>query len=156
MATMPFQQALLSRLGTIQDIGQAAPMPGQFANPSVGAVGQGPANYGGPSGMPSGIQWGKTDLRPGKGVARDPISFGKWLQSQGFRVSEHPLFGGVDPVHVKNSRHYSKRAYDVNWAAGTSRAETEMINRILNAARAWGLKTIWQAPGHYNHAHFQW
>lgn len=143
MATSPFHQALVNRLGTIGEMGQVQQLPQAVPGPSV--------NYGGPGGVVSG------GLMPGKGVGRDPISFGKWLQSQGYRVSENPAFGGVEPVHVKNSDHYRGHAYDVNFGpGGTSRQEADAINRILAAARAWGLRYIWQAPGHYNHAHFYW
>lgn len=34
-------------------------------------------------------------------------------QQMGLKVGEHPKFGGVAPVHVKNSNHYSNRAIDV-------------------------------------------
>ena len=36
----------------------------------------------------------------------------------GFEVSEHPAFGGVDPVHSDNSYHYRNKAGDVNYVGG--------------------------------------
>ena len=39
---------------------------------------------------------------------------GKLAQSYGLRVSEHPAFDKVDPVHTKGSYHYSNRAIDVS------------------------------------------
>lgn len=48
------------------------------------------------------------------------VSIGRWLQGLGFQVGENPAFGGVAPVHAKNSYHYQGRAIDVNWAGGGS------------------------------------
>jgi hypothetical protein len=82
------------------------------------------------------------------------VSFGRWLQSLGYTVSEHPAFGGVSMgAHVPGSAHYSGRAIDVNRGAGTSRAEQSWLAKIIGPAHAAGLRTIFMAPGHYNHAH---
>jgi phage-related protein len=81
------------------------------------------------------------------------VAFGRWLQSMGFRVSEHPAFGGVEPVHTKNSAHYRGAAIDVNAGAGTSAAEQRKLAGIIGPAHMAGFKTIFMAPGHYNHAH---
>lgn len=83
------------------------------------------------------------------------VEFGRLLQTRGFRVSEHPLFGGVSQVHTKNSKHYSNQAIDVNYAPGTSVLEQRAIDAIVHLAKDYGLETIWRAPGHFNHAHFQ-
>lgn len=83
------------------------------------------------------------------------VGFGRLLQSMGFSVGEHPAFGGVHPVHMKNSLHYSGRAIDVNWAPGTSAAEMAAIDRIIPLARQAGLGTIWRVKNHFNHAHFE-
>lgn len=82
------------------------------------------------------------------------VGFGRMLQGRGFRVSEHPAFGGVHPVHSKNSRHYAGKAIDVNWAAGESDAEKRAIDAIVGLAEDYGLRTIWRTAGHFNHAHF--
>lgn len=50
-------------------------------------------------------------------VASGPITtvrLGKLAQRMGLHVGENPSFGGVAPVHVTNSNHYSKRAIDVS------------------------------------------
>jgi hypothetical protein len=134
----PFHSALLQRLDTIGSMGDYVPMP-KIQPTQQPVAGQNPGY-----------------TLPG-GQYNDPLEFGRWLQKRGFRVSEHPAFGGVDPVHTKNSKHYSKRAFDVNYGpGGTSRQETAAINGILAMAQKYGLKYIWQAPGHYNHAHFSW
>lgn len=85
------------------------------------------------------------------------IAFGKMLQSRGFRISEHPAFNGgrrVTGGHSRNSRHYSNRAIDVNFAPGTSRREQQAIDRIVHLAKQYGLRSIWRKPDHFNHAHF--
>jgi hypothetical protein len=83
------------------------------------------------------------------------VDFGRLLQSKGFRVSEQSHFGGVHPVHAKNSLHYKDQAIDVNYGpGGQSPEEKKAIDAIIGLAKAYGLRTIWQAPGHYDHAHF--
>lgn len=82
------------------------------------------------------------------------VAFGRWLQSIGYTVSEHPAFGGVTMgAHARNSAHYRGAAIDVNAGAGTSVAEQRRLARIIGPAHASGFKTIFMAPGHYNHAH---
>lgn len=134
-----YHQALLDRLGTIGSIGEQPVLPKITPTQRGGGY----SSPGWNAGNPTGNQQQRL------------IQFGKWLQSRGYRVSEHPAFGGVEPVHTRNSAHYSKRAFDLNYGpGGTSRQETEAINRILGASRQYGLRYIWQAPGHYNHGHF--
>lgn len=134
--TNPFQDAMMRRLNIIGDMGQMPIMPhSQSVTPQQGIGGAAPSGTG-ESGM--------------KGL----LDFGHFLQSKGFRVSEHPAFGGVEPVHVKNSDHYSGHAFDVNYAPGTSAREQAAIDKILKYAQQYGMKYIWRAPGHFNHAHF--
>lgn len=82
------------------------------------------------------------------------IAFGKALQRMGFNVGEHPAFGGVAPVHSQNSWHYRNGAIDVNKDGKGQAYETAQINAILAMAKQYGLRTIWQYPNHYDHAHF--
>ena len=42
------------------------------------------------------------------------VRLGRMAQQMGLHVGENPHFGGVDPVHVKGSFHYSGRAIDVS------------------------------------------
>jgi hypothetical protein len=42
------------------------------------------------------------------------VRLGKLAQSMGLHVGENPHFGGVSPVHVKNSNHYKGEAIDVS------------------------------------------
>ena len=79
------------------------------------------------------------------------VSFGRRIQGMGYQVGEHPLFGGVDPVHTKGSWHYKAGAIDVNHDQGD---EKSAINKIVQMAREYGLRTIWQVANHFDHAHF--
>ncbi len=130
-----YHDAIMQRLGLI---GSMAPTP----MPSMPSGGGGQTTFGGPA-------TGTHELGM-KGL----IDFGHFLQSRGFRVSENPYFGGVEPVHVKGSDHYRGHAIDVNFAPGTSLREQRAIDSILKYAAMYGMKYIWRAPGHYNHAHF--
>lgn len=90
----------------------------------------------------------------GGGTQASLVAFGHWLQSKGFRVSEHPKFGGVHPVHTPGSLHYSGKAIDINKGSGTSAREQAYLRDILDDAhQGAGLRTIFMAPGHYNHLH---
>jgi tape measure domain-containing protein len=82
------------------------------------------------------------------------VAFGRWLQTMGYTVSEHPAFGGVTMgAHVRGSKHYIGHAIDVNRGAGTSATEQRALAKIIGPAHAAGFRTIFMAPGHYNHAH---
>lgn len=86
------------------------------------------------------------------GGGKDIVGLGRLLQAQGFHVSEHPAFGGVLPVHTKNSKHYVGRAIDVN-ADSLPGGEAMNLDRIAGMIRALGYQVIWRAPGHYDHLH---
>lgn len=85
------------------------------------------------------------------------VALGKRIRRMGYQVGEHPAFGGVAPVHSKNSYHYRNQALDINadYGAAHSRHGGEMaaldaLNKIL---RREGWRTIWRAPNHYDHLH---
>ncbi len=83
-------------------------------------------------------------------------AFGLLIQSLGGRVSENSMFNGGHKItggHTKNSRHYKDRALDINFGPGTSRKEQRLIDKYLPLAQQYGLRSIWRAPGHYNHWH---
>lgn len=83
------------------------------------------------------------------------VEFGRLLQGRGFRVNEHPAFGGVRGRHARNSRHYSGNAIDVNYGpGGENDIEKRAIDAIVGLAKDYGLRTIWRTSGHFNHAHF--
>ena len=85
------------------------------------------------------------------------VAYGHQLQRQGFRVSEHPSFGGVHHVH-HGWAHYAGRAIDVNVGRGVVEARSGYANsfdQLAADARAAGYTVLWRVPGHYNHIHIQ-
>lgn len=86
------------------------------------------------------------------------ITFGHQLQSAGFRVSEHPSFGGVHHVH-HGWAHYAGRAIDVNLGTGLKEAYNSSARArfdVLAAqARSSGYTVLWRTAGHYDHMHIQ-
>lgn len=86
------------------------------------------------------------------------VAYGHQLQRQGFRVSEHPSFGGVHHVHAHHSAHYSGNAIDINVGRGVVEARSGYAHRfdqLAADARAAGYTVLWRVPGHYNHIHIQ-
>jgi hypothetical protein len=154
-----YDQAIRRRLGIINEMGGAATgnMQQQIAarRPAFDTTVRQPV-YGGGESMrrPGGHQYNGP-----RGNQQALINFGKFLQSQGFRISENSYFNGgrrVTSGHSKNSRHYSDRAIDVNRYPGTSRREQEAIDRIVGLASLYGLRSIWRKKDHFNHAHFDY
>ena len=86
------------------------------------------------------------------------VALGSQLQGEGYRVSEHPAFGGVHHVHAHHSAHYSGRAIDVNVGAGIVEAHSHYAHQfdaLAASLRSRGYKVLWRVPGHYNHIHVQ-
>lgn len=86
------------------------------------------------------------------------VALGHQLQHQGFRVSEHPSFGGVHHVHAHHSAHYAGRAIDINVGRGVYEAHSAYAHKFDNLAselRADGYTVLWRVAGHYNHMHVQ-
>ena len=85
---------------------------------------------------------------------QDLVDIGHRMQQQGFDVSEHPMFGGVHPVHVKNSYHYKGRAIDVNWnPAAQEDGKLEKLDEWLKKNVKGIVELLWHVPGHFNHLH---
>lgn len=83
------------------------------------------------------------------------VAFGRELQRRGFRVGEHPAFGGVNGRHAPGSEHYKGNAIDVNYGpGGESDIEKRAIDAIVGMAKEHGLRTIWRTAGHFGHVHF--
>lgn len=86
------------------------------------------------------------------------VAYGHELQRAGFRVSEHPSFGGVHHVHAHHSAHYSGNAIDVNVGRGVYEARSayaHKFDQLAADARAAGYTVLWRVPGHYDHIHIQ-
>ena len=91
------------------------------------------------------------------------VQAGKALESLGFKVAEHPAFGGTAPVHAGNSYHGYGEAFDVtNWeggnAPGAYEASIEKTRLLKDAIRAMGLFEEIIGPGdgdpnHETHLH---
>ena len=91
------------------------------------------------------------------GASTSLVAYGHQLQRMGFRVSEHPSFGGVHHVH-HGWAHYAGRAIDVNVGRGVVEAHSGYAHRfdqLAADARAAGYTVLWRVPGHYNHIHIQ-
>jgi len=99
-----------------------------------------------------------TPQREGSMPGGDIVALGKELQGQGIRVSEHPAFGGVEPVH-RGRGHYEGRAIDVNAGMGIVEANDPVwgpkFDQIAAQAKAAGYNVIWRSAGHYNHMHIE-
>lgn len=90
-----------------------------------------------------------------KGGIVDLLTYAGLLKRKGYQVGENPLFGGVTPgVHVPGSLHYIGQAVDINADYGFPQGEKAAIDAIIGmASGTYGLHSIWQAAGHYDHAH---
>jgi hypothetical protein len=85
------------------------------------------------------------------------VALGYDLQRRGFRVSEHPRFGGVHHVH-HGWAHYAGRAIDINVGRGVVEARSGYASRfdhLANELRSEGYTVLWRVAGHYNHMHVQ-
>lgn len=73
----------------------------------------------------------------------DIVSIGRFAQSMGLRVSEHPAFDKVDPVHTTGSYHYRNAAIDV------SGSPEQMAKFAAAVRKRWGRdveELIWRGP----------
>jgi hypothetical protein len=71
-----------------------------------------------------------------------------WAKAHGFRIAEHPDYGGVTPVHTKGSWHDDGLAADLNWGApGTSSAERREFEYAIEVAQSMGLGCIYALKG---------
>lgn len=85
------------------------------------------------------------------------VAYGHYLQRRGFRISEHPSFGGVHHVH-HGWAHYAGRAIDVNVGRGVYEAHSQYAHKfdqLAAEAKAAGYTVLWRVTGHYNHMHIQ-
>ena len=82
------------------------------------------------------------------------VELGRCLQSDGFRVSQNPAFGGVDPVHAPGSYHYPpcSCAIDVNWMGFNEYGQLSSLYARLRRTPGV-IELLWQVPGHFDHLH---
>jgi hypothetical protein len=111
----------------------------------------------------SGPMTGKDKVEGSSAIpSGDVIALGKYLQGQGLRISEHPAFGGVNPVH-KGRAHYEGRAIDINVGRGVTEASDPVLgakfDKLAEQLTRAGYKVYWResgqfgASGHNNHLH---
>ena len=90
-------------------------------------------------------------------ISASIVSYGHMLQNMGYRVSEHPAFGGVHHVH-HGWAHYAGRAIDVNVGRGVYEAHSaygRRFDQLAASARRAGYTVLWRVAGHYDHMHIQ-
>ena len=83
---------------------------------------------------------------------------GNALVGLGFKVAEHPAFGGTAPVHAGNSYHGYGEAFDVTHQTGEYNASIEKTRQLKDAIRSMGLFEEIIGPGdgdpnHETHLH---
>jgi cell division protein FtsB len=82
----------------------------------------------------------------------DVVKLGRFLQEHGAIILENNAFEHVDPVHGTNSYHYRCNfmgALDVNYSGN----EPAIVDALIAPLRKLGFRTIWRAPGHFDHLH---
>jgi len=75
------------------------------------------------------------------------VQTGKALVGLGFKVAEHPAFGGTAPVHAGNSYHGYGEAFDVTHQTGEYNASIEKTRQLKDAIRRMGLFEEIIGPG---------
>jgi hypothetical protein len=86
------------------------------------------------------------------------VKTGEALVGLGFKVAEHPAFGGTAPVHAGNSYHGYGEAFDVTHQTGEYNASIEKTKQLKDAIRSMGLFEEIIGPGdgdpnHETHLH---
>jgi hypothetical protein len=84
--------------------------------------------------QPQGFVSGHTDHVHVAAGPNTVVALGKIAQRMGLHVGENPHFGGVTPVHVKDSYHYRNEAIDVSGDPG------EMAVFAHQVARKFGVR----------------
>lgn len=92
---------------------------------------------------------------------RTLVAFMRWADASGYRVDEHPDYGGVTAVHTAGSWHYDGLAADINWGRpGSPASERPRLIAALTVAESMGLGLIYARDGvegaaanHRSHLH---
>lgn len=95
--------------------------------------GQGGINMKNGAVVPQGFVSGHTDHVHVAAGPKTVVELGRLAQSMGLRVGENPRFGGVAPVHVKNSYHYKGEAIDVSGSPAKMRSFAHRVARMYGA-----------------------
>jgi len=101
-------------------------------------------------------------IGPQKSSSTTLRAFLSWARAYGFRVSEHPSYGGVTRgAHTRNSWHYDGLAADLNYGpAGAPSSERTRARFAIKVADSMGLGVIYARDGtvgsaadHRSHLH---
>ena len=82
--------------------------------------------------------------------SQEYVTTGKFLESIGFQVREHPDFGGTAPVHAGNSYHGYGEAFDITHQTGDYDASIEKTRQLKEAIRSLGLFEEVIGPGDWD------
>ena len=88
-------------------------------------------------------------------------AFMRWCAAAGYRVGEHPDYGGVTAgVHAPESWHYERGATDINWGVGNPPGERAHLLAAFEVAESMGLAITFARDGvqgsaarHQHHLH---
>jgi hypothetical protein len=129
----------------------------------IGALSSGGSVGGGGGSVPrfSDADWDrlKREIGDGPPDCDDIVTLGHFLVEGGFAVGENRYFGGVSPTaHAPGGYHYKcgdAGALDVNFGGPGDLvpAEVAAVDPVIGPLGDLGFRTIWRAPGHYNHLH---
>jgi hypothetical protein len=129
---------------------------------NIGPVPGGGGGGGGTGPVPkiSADEWKALGKKIHKGApdCADLITLGKFLQSKNFSISENAYFGGITAQHEPGGWHYKCNdagALDVNFGGpgDLDPQEVAAVDPMIEPLRELGFRTIWRAPGHFNHLH---
>lgn len=86
------------------------------------------------------------------------VQAGQYAQQKGYRVSEHPDFGGIKGEH-RGRGHAEGRAIDVNVGYGNREWDNPRMkaqfDRFKAEMEALGATVLWGVKGHYDHMHIE-
>ncbi|MEA2311206.1 MAG: hypothetical protein QOE28_1174 [Solirubrobacteraceae bacterium] len=128
---------------------------------SIGPLPGGGGGEGGSGPVPkiSSDEWKKVGEKLTKPPGCDDlITLGRFLQSKSFNISENRYFGGITAQHEPGGYHYKCNdagALDVNFGGpgDLNPQEVAAVDPMIEPLRKLGFRTIWRAPGHFNHLH---
>jgi hypothetical protein len=88
------------------------------------------------------------------------VALGHALEKLGFRVGEHPAFGGIKGRHSATGGHYTQDSIDVNVSTGINEATDPkwgpIFDKLATAGKQAGYHTLWRVKDHQDHIHFQY
>lgn len=82
------------------------------------------------------------------------VALGRQLQKEGYHVSEHPAFGGVNFQHDPDGYHYKAMAIDVN-DDDAPQGEMASLDRLHGRLKGMSgiVELLWRVADHFDHLH---